>query len=80
MHNRENGRIKKNKEIEKMQVHGLGRRSSRSVRTFLSAVTGAFSATVAIESTPASVDMAVNVSGSVFMVERPCFCVYKKEI
>ena len=46
---------KQRRDGENVYEHGFGRRSSRSVRTLLSAVTGAFAATVAIDSDPASV-------------------------
>lgn len=70
---------KEKQEIEKVYEHGLGRRSSRSVRTFLSAVTGAFSATVAIESAPASVAIALSLFGSVWSGEAFCCLLYKRE-
>lgn len=56
-----------------MYEHGLGRRLSRSVRTFLSAVIGALAATVAIDSDPASDAIVLSLSSCVCGSERLFF-------
>lgn len=61
-----------------MYEHGLGRRLSRSVRTFLSAVIGALAATVAIDSDPASDAIVLSLSSCVLWFREAFFFINKK--